>query len=161
NGTVHWIDLDLPDTIALRRRFFADTDRRQMIAGSLLDEDWMTVAEQRPGPYLFVSEGVLTYLPQDDVTGALTRIAGRFPGALLAFDTYSRAMMRQQHQLAAKRNLPPWAWACDEPRSLERLGLRVVESASITRVPRGLRGQLPARYRYLLPLANPVLGKSP
>src|SRR5215475_7759922 len=24
NGSVHWIDLDLPDTIALRRRFFAD-----------------------------------------------------------------------------------------------------------------------------------------
>ena len=27
NGTVHWVDLDLPDTIALRRRFFTDTDR--------------------------------------------------------------------------------------------------------------------------------------
>ena len=25
NGSVHWIDLDLPDTIELRRRFFADT----------------------------------------------------------------------------------------------------------------------------------------
>jgi O-methyltransferase involved in polyketide biosynthesis len=31
NGTVHWIDLDLPDTIALRRRYFADTERRQMV----------------------------------------------------------------------------------------------------------------------------------
>jgi hypothetical protein len=44
-------------------------------------------------------------------------------------------------------------------RSLERLGLRVVESATITRPPRALRRQLPARYRYLLPLAGPVLGK--
>jgi hypothetical protein len=44
-------------------------------------------------------------------------------------------------------------------RSLERLGLREVESATITRPPRALRRQLPARYRYLLPLAGPVLGK--
>ena len=30
NGSVHWIDLDLPDTIEHRRRFFADTERRRM-----------------------------------------------------------------------------------------------------------------------------------
>jgi hypothetical protein len=33
------------------------------------------------------------------------------------------------------------------------------ESASITRPPRAMRSQLPARYRYLMPLADPVLGK--
>lgn len=132
-----------------------------MIAASLLDEDWMAAVEQRPGPYLFVSEGVLTYLPEDAVTGTLTRIAGRFPGALLAFDTYSRASMRQQHRMAAKRHIARWAWACDEPRSLVRFGLRVLESAAITRPPRGLRAQLPGRYRYVLPLADPVFGKSP
>src|SRR5215472_15817116 len=82
NGTVHWIDLDLPDTIALRRRFFAATDRRQMVAASLLDEDWMPPVDQSPGPYFFVSDGVLTYLAEDAVTSTLERIARRFPGAL-------------------------------------------------------------------------------
>ena len=53
-----------------------------------------------------------------------------------------------------------WAWPCDDPRSLERLGLEVMESASITRPPRAMRSQLPARYRYLMPLADPVLGKT-
>lgn len=28
NGAVHWFDLDLPDTVALRRKFFADSERR-------------------------------------------------------------------------------------------------------------------------------------
>src|ERR1700730_14050896 len=44
NGPAHWIDLALPDTIELRRRFFADTGRRQMLAASLLDEDWLPAA---------------------------------------------------------------------------------------------------------------------
>jgi hypothetical protein len=53
-----------------------------------------------------------------------------------------------------------WAWACYDPRSLERLGLGVAESATLTRPPRAMRRQLPARYRYLLPLLDPILGKT-
>jgi O-methyltransferase involved in polyketide biosynthesis len=162
NGTAHWIDLDLPDTIELRRRFFEDTDRRQMVAASLTGEDWMAAVEQRPAPYFFVSDGVLVYLNEADVTSTLSRIAGRFPGAMVAFDTYPRVTLNQQHKMAERRGMAArWAWACDDPRSLERLGLTVTESAAITRPPAGLRAQLPARYRYLLPLAHPLFGKAP
>ncbi len=159
NGTAHWIDLDLPDTIELRRRFFADTGRRQMVAASLLDEDWMTAVGQCPEPYFFVSDGVLVYLTEEQATGALARIAGRFPGAMLAFDTYTRVTFAQEHRMAAKRNVALWQWACDDPRSLERLGLTLVESAAVTRPPAGLRARLPAGYRCLLPLADPVFGR--
>jgi O-methyltransferase involved in polyketide biosynthesis len=161
NGQVHWIDLDLPDTIELRGKFFADTDRRRMVAGSVLDEQWLDIAAQLPGPYFFVAEGVLVYLPEDQVTTALAGIAARFEEAMIALDTYPKSTYDRQHQLAARRDIPArWAWACDNPYSLERLGLRVVESATVTRPPAALRRQLPARYRYLLPLANPFLGKT-
>jgi O-methyltransferase involved in polyketide biosynthesis len=159
NGSVHWIDLDLPDTIELRRRFFSDTGRRRMLAASLLDEDWLAEVERLPGPYFFVSDGVLVYLPEDDVTGAFARIAARFPGAMLAFDTYPRAALSAEHRMAAKRGIAPWQWACDDPRTLERLGLSLVESVTVSRPPAGVRAQLPARYRILLPLADPVLGR--
>jgi O-methyltransferase involved in polyketide biosynthesis len=159
NGSVHWIDLDLPDTIELRRRYFADTDRRRMLAASLLDEDWLSEVESLPGPYFFVSDGVLVYLREDEATGALARIATRFPGARLAFDTYPLATFKWEHRMAAKRGLARWQWPCDDPRTLERLGLRLLESTRVTRPPAGLRAELPARYRYLLPLADPVLGR--
>ncbi|HEX5292936.1 MAG TPA: class I SAM-dependent methyltransferase [Streptosporangiaceae bacterium] len=161
NGQVHWIDLDLPDTIELRRKFFADTGRRAMLAASFLDEDWLAAAADRPGPYFFVADGVLTYLPEEQVTAALARLAARFPGALIAFDTYPRATYERQHKLAARKNMQArWQWAVDDPRTLERLGLHVVESATITRPPAALRRQLPARFRCLLPLASPVLGRA-
>jgi hypothetical protein len=47
-----------------------------------------------------------------------------------------------------------------DPRSLERSGLEVRQSATLTRPPRDMRAELPARYRYLVPLADPLLGKS-
>ena len=52
NGQVHWIDLDLPDTIELRRKFFADSGRRRMVAASVLDEDWLPAVHDRPGAVL-------------------------------------------------------------------------------------------------------------
>jgi O-methyltransferase involved in polyketide biosynthesis len=161
NGQVHWLDLDLPDTIELRRTFFADTARRRMVAASVLDEDWLPEVARSQGPFFFVAEGVLVYLPEDQVTATLARIAGRFPGALVALDTYPKRTFDQQHRLAARKGIAArWAWACDDPRSLERSGLEVRQSATVTRPPRDMRAQLPARYRYLVPLADPLLGKS-
>jgi O-methyltransferase involved in polyketide biosynthesis len=160
NGTVHWIDLDLPDTIALRRRFFSDTDRRRMVAGSLADDSWLAAVREMPGPYFFVSDGVLAYLTEADVMRTLATIAENFPAALIAIDTYSQQMMQREHRLAARRGIARWQWACDDPRSLERLGLRVIETATVTRPPRALRSVLPASRRLLLTLANPVLSPS-
>ncbi|MEL6716449.1 MAG: class I SAM-dependent methyltransferase, partial [Planctomycetota bacterium] len=40
NGRAHWVELDLPDTMALRRQFFQDHERRTMVAASVLDTDW-------------------------------------------------------------------------------------------------------------------------
>ena len=160
NGTVHWVDLDLPDTIALRRRFFADTDRRRMVAGSLTDDGWLTVVRGMPGPYFFVSDGVLAYLTETQVMRTLAGLAEHFPGTRIALDSYSQQMMAREHKLAARREIARWQWACDDPRSLERLGLRVVETATVTRPPRALRTALPASRRLLLTLLSPLFGQS-
>jgi O-methyltransferase involved in polyketide biosynthesis len=157
NGQVHWIDLDLPDTIELRRKFFADSGRRRMVAGSVLDQDWRPAVQESPGPYFFVADGVLAYL--DQAPQVIARIAETFPGALIAFDTYRQRTLEQQHKLAARKNMDAlWAWSCDDPRTLESLGLKVAQQAAVTRPPPGLRARLPRRYRYGLPLARRIAG---
>jgi O-methyltransferase involved in polyketide biosynthesis len=159
NGSAHWVDLDLPDTIAVRRRFFADTGRRRMIAASLTDEDWLPEVEATGGPYFFTADGVLPYLTQDEVTATLSRLAARFPGATIAFDSYPRVALEWEHKLAAKRDLAYWQWSCDDPAAVEPLGLRLLESVAVTRPPAGLRAALPARTRLLLAAADPFLGR--
>jgi O-methyltransferase involved in polyketide biosynthesis len=157
NGRVHWIDMDLPDVIELRRRFFADSGRQRMLAASALDEDWLPVVQASPAPYFFVADGVLAYLAQ--APQVISRIAERFPGALIAFDTYGNQMLQRQHRMAARKQMDArWAWACDDPRALEPLGLEVVAAAAVTRPPGALRARLPRRYRYLLPLASRITG---
>jgi O-methyltransferase involved in polyketide biosynthesis len=130
-----------------------------MVAASVTGEEWLPIVAQSPGPYFFVADGVLVYLTEEQVSTLLTRIKSHFPNARIALDTFPQRTLDQQRKLAARRGIPArFAWACDDPRSLERLGLRVVESTGLARFPRPVRRHLPARYRYLLPLAEPILG---
>ena len=38
---MRFYDLDLPDVIEIKRRFFEETDRYHFIPSSVLDYDWM------------------------------------------------------------------------------------------------------------------------
>jgi O-methyltransferase involved in polyketide biosynthesis len=154
NGQLRWIDLDLPDSMALRRRFFTETDRRAMLVGSVLDEDWVAAVKASPGPYFFVAEAVLLYLPEPQVRRALEIIAGNFPGARLVLDTTGSWIIANQHRHDSLKKVDAkMVWACDDPRELERwgLGLRTLESRDLGQLPPALRRRLPRRLRLALP----------
>ena len=123
NGTAQFIELDLPDAMALRRRFFAETDRRSQLAGSVLEDDWLAPVQATGGPYLFVIEGVLMYFAEADVRRLLTRLSAGFPGAQLAFDALTHRGVAEQHRMTAMKNLDAkFDWGIDEIRSLETWG---------------------------------------
>ena len=141
NGRVRWFDLDLPDVVELRRRFFADSERRTTLAGSVAEPGWIAAVRQSPGPYFFVSETVLVYLAEQEVRAALTLIAGNFPGARLAFDTTNRRAVTGGNKDMVRRKMAArFAWACEDPKDLESwgIGLRLVESRTMVDVPAAL-----------------------
>jgi O-methyltransferase involved in polyketide biosynthesis len=145
NGALHWFDLDLPDTVALRRRFFTDSGRRVTLAASVLDPGWMAAVRESPGPYFFVAEAVFIYLTEPEVKAALARIAGNFPRAGIAFDTGTLKALSHENQEHARRHLDArFAWACEDPREVERwdIGLRLVESRSLADVTASVRSRL-------------------
>jgi O-methyltransferase involved in polyketide biosynthesis len=149
NGRVRWFDLDVEDTMGVRRRFFADTDRYTMLAGSIFEADWHEAVLQRGGPLFLLSEAVLVYFPQEQVHDVLRRFAGRFPSASLAFDTGGRLMVNNQERNAALREVSaPMQWTCDRPRELESLGLRLVESRTFASPQPEVARTWPAKYRY-------------
>ena len=145
NGQVHWFDLDLPDAVELRRKFFVDSGRRTTLAGSILDPGWMAAVRRSPGPYCFVAEAVFIYLKEQEVKAALAQIAGNFPGASIAFDTVPLPAIRYENKDHARRKLEArFAWACDDPREIERwnIGLRLVESRTLKNIPDSLMSRL-------------------
>ncbi|ORW10509.1 class I SAM-dependent methyltransferase [Mycolicibacter longobardus] len=158
NGRLRWFDLDLPDTIELRRRYFADTDRRTMLAGSVLDTDWFDAVAAAPAPYLFVAEAVLLYFPEDQVRGAVGNLTDRFAGSQLLIDTGGHKMIENQHRNGAMRELTArMQWICDDPRRLNTWGMELLESRTMATPQPELATALPWRYRYGLPALARIL----
>jgi O-methyltransferase involved in polyketide biosynthesis len=158
NGTVRWFDLDLADTIALRRRFFADRPRRTMVVGSVLDTDWFDVVADAPGPFLFVCEAVLVYLTENQVRRVLSQLAHRFDGSLIAFDTAGAMMLRNQHRNGSMHAVTAkMQWVCDDPRAIEQWGPRLLETRTFASPQPEVAKTWPARYRYGMPLLARIL----
>lgn len=162
NSRLHWIDLDLPDVIDLRRRFFTESDRRRMVAASVLDPAWVDAVKASPGPYFFAAEAVLVYLNEPEVKQALGLIAEHFPGSRVALDTASGWIITNQHRHdTLKLMRAHMTWACDGPRELERwgLGLRLLDSRHLAQLPAPLRRTVPVTTRAMLTAAAHVLAR--
>ena len=138
NGTVHWFDLELPDTVELRRKFFSDTERRVTLAASVLDSGWIEIVRRSPGPYFLVAETVFVYLEEAQVKAALGQIASGFPQVTIAFDTAARrALDRGNKDFVRQQMAARFTWACEDPVEIQQwnIGLRLVESRTVADIP--------------------------
>jgi len=89
NGRMRWCSVDLPAAIRLRERFLAPNPRFQHVAASVIEPAWMDAVDASAGVCI-VAQGLLMYLEPDFVRGLFARIAHRFPGAEMVFDTVPR-----------------------------------------------------------------------
>ncbi|WP_228049002.1 MULTISPECIES: class I SAM-dependent methyltransferase [unclassified Nodularia (in: cyanobacteria)] len=90
DGNLNWFDLDLPDTMAVRKRFFQESDRRRFISASVLETEWIDeVKSLSNSPMLFIAEGVLLYFSEQQVKRIFKTLAEHFPGSWILFDATS------------------------------------------------------------------------
>ena len=104
NGLLNWYDLDLPEVIALRRRYIPDTDRNTLIAKSVLDISWFEDIGNVENGVMFVACGVLFFLQKDQVKQLFTELTDRFPGGEAAFDTMAKLFLMIGNRQVLKRS---------------------------------------------------------
>ncbi len=90
-GSAHWINIDLPDVVALRRKLVPDSERETTIAKSILDFTWIDdisrVTEGRP--ILFMAAGVFCYFEPREAELLFRKLAEIYPAAHVLFDSMS------------------------------------------------------------------------
>ncbi len=90
NGKAFWYDLDLPDSIALRKQLLpAPNERVTYIAKSMLDYSWIDDIGDISNGLFITIPGVLPYFKEEDVQSFLTTIAPKLKGAEIMFDVIS------------------------------------------------------------------------
>ena len=89
NGKVDWYDLDLPDVIDLRRRYIKETERRQFIAASVLENGWYSKIKNKKDVLLLMA-GVIYYFDEKDVQKLFSQFAQEFGQVEAVFDYSSK-----------------------------------------------------------------------
>lgn len=97
NGKITWIELDLPDTTVVRQQLMEETDRHKTLAASALDTDWMDEL-QTDSPVLFIVEGLLMYLPEEQIKGMVAAMVEYFPKAEFLLEVMGATQAKNTHR---------------------------------------------------------------
>jgi methyltransferase (TIGR00027 family) len=102
NGQVTFYDLDLPEVIGLKRKLVQETGRYRTISSSVLEFGWMEEVSKHKGPFLFLAEGLLMYLPPEGVKALVLELRDRFPGSDLVCEVVKQSVASGGLQWAGK-----------------------------------------------------------
>lgn len=89
NGRCTWVDLDLPEVIALREKLLPPQNRQYYIAKSALDFSWMQEVKQYGNHFFIFAGGLFMYFTEEQMKLFLTEMTVQFPESELIFDTIS------------------------------------------------------------------------
>ncbi|MBN2697561.1 MAG: class I SAM-dependent methyltransferase [Bacteroidales bacterium] len=102
NGTIHWIDLDLPDTIELRRKFISETNRNKFISKSVFDASWYDIIEKKDHVMLLIA-GVLYYFDESDIKKLFNDFHIFLPGVEIIFDYASKLGIKVSNKIVLEK----------------------------------------------------------
>ncbi|MCE1163882.1 MAG: class I SAM-dependent methyltransferase [Bacteroidetes bacterium] len=138
NGKIQWIDLDLPDSIELRRKYISESFRRSFISCSVFDKSWYSQIRDSKKVMIMLA-GVIYYFAETEVKNLFNDIRTYLPGAEMIFDYSSKKGV----EVANKRVIDKGGmdksaylkWGIDNIYEIEKWfsGINVLETIPIFR----------------------------
>lgn len=120
NGSVIWYDLDVPEAIELRKKFFDESDRFKFISKSVTDFSWLEIIPKRK-PLLVIAEGLLMYFTENDVKEILNTIGSTHPSSEMLFEAMSPFIVKRSDNHPDLKNFDArFKWGIKTGADLEK-----------------------------------------
>ena len=135
-----WFDVDFPEVIVERKRYFKESEEYHMIASDARKQEWMKELPKNK-PAIIIMEGISMYLSLEELNSLLTALANHFSKIHLLMDCYTTFAAK-----ASKYKNPindvgvTQVHGLDEPKLLENSGLKFVKEYEMT--PQNLINEL-------------------
>ncbi|TFV56301.1 class I SAM-dependent methyltransferase [Mycobacterium sp. PS03-16] len=115
---VQWFDVDYPEVVALRSRFYPARPQLHTVGASVTEPGWLSeVPADRPT--LVLGEGLTMYLTEADGLALLRRLVTRFSSGELQFDAFNRLGIRTQWtNTVVRRAGATLHWGIDGPADI-------------------------------------------
>lgn len=132
-GYAHWYNLDLPETIAVRRKLLPENGTVSQIAMSAMD-DWGNEIKESDVPVLIIIEGLTMYLSEVDVQRIFAVIAGRFHKATVFVETMNPVVVKRFREKSIEGSNAKFTWGVKNGVALAELlpDFQLVEEHSLT-----------------------------
>ena len=120
-----WFDIDFPDVITERKRYYQETESYKMRSADVRSADWL--ADIPAGNAIIVMEGISMYLRPEEWKQTLGQIAAHFEKVSLLVDCYTEFAAK-----ASKVRNPindvgvTQVYGMDDPKSVEGNGVAFV-----------------------------------
>lgn len=113
--SVRWYVIDVPESIAIRKKYIPEHKQLTNIAKSALDFTWLDDVPESEDGHAFISfQGLLMYFNETDVKELLQRTQKKYPNATMVFDTIPRWLSKKATQKSWKKTpsytTPPMPW---------------------------------------------------
>lgn len=153
---VDWYDIDYPDVIALRERFYPPDGQYRLVAASVSEMGWLSAipADRR---VLLLAEGLTMFLTERAGIALLRRVVERFPSGELQFDAFNRLAIRlQKLNTVVRQSGSTLHWAINDPHDIVHAvpGVRLMSAISMFDAETFTRA--PHRYRLASRLISPL-----
>jgi O-methyltransferase involved in polyketide biosynthesis len=153
---VEWYDVDYPEVIALRERFYPPGASYRLLPASVTELDWLS-AIPADRPVLLLGEGLTMFLTEESGLALLRRVVERFPSGELQFDVFNRFAIRAQKvNTIVVRAGARLHWGIDGPADIvgNVPGTRLLAAVSV--FDDDVLAKLPRRYRVVARLTSIV-----
>lgn len=132
-GYAHWYNLDLPDTIAVRKKLLPESGTITQVAMSAMD-DWGGEIRETGTPVLVIIEGLTMYLSEADVRRIFAVIAKRFAKATVLVETMNPTVAKRFKEKSIEGSHAKFTWGIQNGRALAALlpDFRLVGEHSLT-----------------------------
>lgn len=116
-----WYNIDLPETMAVRSRFFEERGPIFQIAKSAMDASYMDDIEYHGEPVLVIIEGLTMYLSEADVKQIFDILDKRFSKAVVLVETMSPFVVKHIKEKSIEKSAAKFSWGVKNGAALEQV----------------------------------------
>ncbi len=117
NGKIQWYNVDLADSIEIRKKFFHETEREHMLAADILKPNWAD-GILKSDMAIVIAEGLLMYFSREQVKTLLNSLTGSFDRGFLLAELMHPKMMNEKRHDTVKNTNAKFGWGTVTGRAL-------------------------------------------
>lgn len=132
DGKRRWYDVDFPDVIAERKRYFSESDDYRMICADVRDPNWLEALPET-GTAIVVMEGISMYLAPEELNRLMAGLCGHFRRILCLMDCYSTMAAKLSRYKNPINDVGvTQVYGMDDPTALKAGGFRFIREHEMT-----------------------------